>query len=590
MLFDKGKNRIISVNDDVTEITFEQDAGLKGVSTIVICKEVSGYEVLSSSNLIKCADCGHHVSVHSSSCISCGCPIQYSVETYFNVLVAEYIKQKAAEKVLRIARSSLYYLLKLIYIRKYEEEQKRLALLKKKKEIIARLRDLSYNNLSSLSVYTSLETLEKILSDWTKIVEEKRLRQEAIDFIPEVYRNYLSEKKIDFSKYSYEDLRKLSGFCIKNENAVDDLIKQAENASLKSFCKIADGVLSEDYKGFSNKDERLKYWANTGWNSYLRFLYIPDNYSNVDISVGFVINGDLIPISYIRLIAQKVAEKISDIQRRSVVINKTNNEEFEKHYFSYLKILGLTDYQARKQVLRDYCIYTVLKSVVPEFKNKYTSDMFSIPLTTVFTVKQPTVIQKIEVKKDVVQPVFVKSKPVVYEKRIIKKNDKVIASLDGKCIKNHPTKRIDARLEIELGDGKIIIKSLLMEYCEKCNIYYINNEVFKNLIKQGVVYCNLYPDNDTYCSGCGYEGWAKQSLLNKCGYNVNASDGLTAKERQDILVNVIKNKYYTTDEIVTFLRGLIDRNRRVRDRDMSEAISKWQKDILFLINLRRFRW
>ena len=129
-----------------------------------------------------------------------------------------------------------------------------------------------------------------------------------------------------------------------------------------------------------------------------------------------------------------------------------------------------------------------------------------------------------------------------------------------------------------------------MEYCDKCNIFYITDSVFKALIKQGVVYCNLYPDNDTYSDGCGYEGWAKQSLLNKCGYNVNASEGLTAKQRQDILVNVIKNKYYTSNEIVNFLRGLVERSRRVRDRDMSEAISKWQSDISFLLNLRRYRW
>ena len=83
-LIDFEKNRIISINNDGGEVVFEQNSAIKGLSHIIICKDKYGYDVLSSTNLINCVDCGHHLSIHASACVSCGCPISYSLETYFN--------------------------------------------------------------------------------------------------------------------------------------------------------------------------------------------------------------------------------------------------------------------------------------------------------------------------------------------------------------------------------------------------------------------------------------------------------------------------------------------------------------------------
>ena len=120
-----GKNLIISVSDDGKEITFEQDSAIKGISTITIYKGSLGYEVLSSTNLINCVDCGHHLSVHSSTCVSCGCPINHSLETYFKTLVEEYSRKQREQRALQVARLTLFSQLKAIYIKKYDEEQKR---------------------------------------------------------------------------------------------------------------------------------------------------------------------------------------------------------------------------------------------------------------------------------------------------------------------------------------------------------------------------------------------------------------------------------------------------------------------------------
>ncbi len=80
---------------------------------------------------------------------------------------------------------------------------------------------------------------------------------------------------------------------------------------------------------------------------------------------------------------------------------------------------------------------------------------------------------------------------------------------------------------------------------------------------------------------------AEKSLLNRCGYNVNATDNLTTKERQRILADVIDLELMTPARIISFLEWVEKKHRQ-----HIEACYKWEEDIAFVrdykVNPQRF--
>ena len=122
------------------------------------------------------------------------------------------------------------------------------------------------------------------------------------------------------------------------------------------------------------------------------------------------------------------------------------------------------------------------------------------------------------------------------------------------------------------------------------NIYYFNEKKLPWLLKLGKLQCKIFTDETFSNKSAALSEQAAQSLLNKCGYNVQSgsSQELSADERHLILDGVIRNDIYPYEKVKSFLQWLID--VRKNRKDMSRAISKWQEDIRYLeINRQRLK-
>ena len=59
------------------DISFTQDNDVRGRSDIIISNANGRNEVISSTNMINCVDCGHYISVHAGRCVMCGCTLTF---------------------------------------------------------------------------------------------------------------------------------------------------------------------------------------------------------------------------------------------------------------------------------------------------------------------------------------------------------------------------------------------------------------------------------------------------------------------------------------------------------------------------------
>ena len=75
-----------------------------------------------------------------------------------------------------------------------------------------------------------------------------------------------------------------------------------------------------------------------------------------------------------------------------------------------------------------------------------------------------------------------------------------------------------------------------------------------------------------------------ESLLHQIGYNVGSQENLTSGQRQNLLKLAIDNNLYSISGLLSFLDWLIARNKKVSNRDMSQAIEKWTEDRAFVAN------
>lgn len=174
--------------------------------------------------------------------------------------------------------------------------------------------------------------------------------------------------------------------------------------------------------------------------------------------------------------------------------------------------------------------------------------------------------------------------------KTICKNDIIIASNKTKYdLRNDEAEEIIAKLEY-IEENSHITKSTKLNtlYCKNSNKYYFDEKELPRLLKLGKLQCKIRTD-ETFSnkSTALSEQQAAQSLLNKCGYNVQSgsSQELSADERRLILDGVIRNEVYPYEELKKFLQWLI--YVRKNRKDMSRAISKWQEDIKYLENNRQ---
>lgn len=163
----------------------------------------------------------------------------------------------------------------------------------------------------------------------------------------------------------------------------------------------------------------------------------------------------------------------------------------------------------------------------------------------------------------------------------------VVLSNVFKCNKNHNIETIQANISIMTPSGTIEQLLVSAGYCQQCQIYFILETDFIQAKSKGILLCRqitreVYEKyGDEIFDG---EKLNAESLLHQIGYNVNSQNNLTSKQRQNLLKLAIDNKLYSTSGLLSFLDWLIARNKKVSNRDMSQAIEKWSEDRYFVAN------
>ena len=155
-----------------------------------------------------------------------------------------------------------------------------------------------------------------------------------------------------------------------------------------------------------------------------------------------------------------------------------------------------------------------------------------------------------------------------------------------KCIhKEHKIIDIVAEVNVINTENKIQSIKISAGYCQQCETYFIMESIYKHLKNNGIILCRI-SDEKSYIRSISGNGMdlAKESILMQYGYNVSATEGLSAKRRQRILSVIIDNKIMSKNEIINYIDFFIrQRNNR---SNMELAISKWEADREFVENYR----
>ena len=121
--------------------------------------------------------------------------------------------------------------------------------------------------------------------------------------------------------------------------------------------------------------------------------------------------------------------------------------------------------------------------------------------------------------------------------------------------------------------------------CNKCKVHYIDLDTYNQLKQYGYILCQVLSQREFDERESGYNPFSDlnpQSLLYRCGYNVNASNNLSDNARHVILERIISSGIITKDKVIGHLRYLIKMNQYTKSFEKSRE--KWKKDIEYLYN------
>ncbi len=146
------------------------------------------------------------------------------------------------------------------------------------------------------------------------------------------------------------------------------------------------------------------------------------------------------------------------------------------------------------------------------------------------------------------------------------------------CVTNHDFSHITAEVKIYTKRREVETVKIPAIYCKTCNKYYILENEYQQLLKQGKPLCSIV--EKTYWSkGSNVDTSMRlrsESLMHTLGYTVNAQDNLSEGQRRDILNMIIEEEIMSKGQILTHLKYLIDMHKN--RANMTNAVNKWSKD------------
>lgn len=141
----------------------------------------------------------------------------------------------------------------------------------------------------------------------------------------------------------------------------------------------------------------------------------------------------------------------------------------------------------------------------------------------------------------------------------------------------HDIVDIMCRVKISRPNGVVDTVLVPGAYCDTCKRFYILEVEYEKLKYQGVPLCRIV-EYDFWTDGnqSDFYGLNKESLLHMMGYNVNAQENLTTKQRWKILETIADAKILSVTEIRSHLEWLI--RRSYNNINFENARAKWECD------------
>lgn len=159
-------------------------------------------------------------------------------------------------------------------------------------------------------------------------------------------------------------------------------------------------------------------------------------------------------------------------------------------------------------------------------------------------------------------------------------HDIIVLGNTLKCDVNHKIYDVNVILPILEKNGTVTSIKVLASYCENCNRYTINKEVFNNI--DGVVLCEVI-NNTAIVAETGNDAMIElvqhASTLYRYGYNVKSNNNLTTKQRHIIIASLVESGILTRNQVIDHLTTLINRGEQITS--WKDATEKWKQDRYF---------
>lgn len=155
-------------------------------------------------------------------------------------------------------------------------------------------------------------------------------------------------------------------------------------------------------------------------------------------------------------------------------------------------------------------------------------------------------------------------------------NDVIVLTTVNSCSsKGHDITDINAKIPVIKTNGNIEYTCRNVAYCRACNKYIMLKSDFYDISDR--IACEVI-DQTTSASSSDdeIEISQKQSVLYKYGYNVNATDNLSDKQRHTILALAVESGILTRAQIISHLDTLIERGSKINK--WKNAVGKWKQD------------
>lgn len=254
----------------------------------------------------------------------------------------------------------------------------------------------------------------------------------------------------------------------------------------------------------------------------------------------------------------------------------------------YREILDIYAAKYAEKKILGYSEIVLPQETVNDFANKLTTLQNTVTSKTITVSKKSAENSPTEAATKPVNPKTI-TDSVNPETKHVNAHDFVIRSSVLSCMyRSHSIVNIDA--EIVIVNKKQVFSTVIVPagYCQQCQKYFILEVDYARLISMGTPLCTVIDErrykehyrNESYFSDIS--SWPEQSILRKCGYNVNQASGLTTLERRKILANVIDHEILSKLEI----RSHIQKQIALQSRHLT-AVDKWESDDDFVASYNK---